>query len=406
MQFRYSARALNGQATAGAIEADSLSLARQLLRERGLFPVSLVASAPFSVATNRTGLGRWTTRITRHDLMLFTSQLVIMLRAGTELAEALKSLTATCSNPKLKKVLEDINDDVSGGMSFSVAIKRQSAVFGESYAASVSAGDASGKVPEVLNRLAELLKSQIKLQSIVVGAVSYPIVLSVVCFFVVGALILFVLPNFEGVFRDMGVTPPASTGWMFFLSGSLRRQWWMWSAGLLLAGFGLVRAMRTTQGRRVVDTALLRFPLFGEVLQSLACGRIFVTLGMMLQNGVPMMQALQLCQLSVRGFSYKDILEQMQTEVLNGRRLGPVLTAARVIPPGCAQMITTAEQSGNMATVMQLVGDYYEGEAQRKVQELAKLLEPIIIIVMGFIVAFVVSSVMLPMLDISSAAGK
>ncbi|MDB5340627.1 MAG: gspF [Planctomycetaceae bacterium] len=406
MQYVYSAKSMQGEKSGGVLDADSLAIARQQLRERGLFPLTL---SPQSHATGMRTVkrqGLFKKRVQKAELMLLTKQLVIMSRAGVDLAEVLQNVAGNCRNLTLKLALNEIYQDVTEGKSFSVAIKRQVHIFGEAYVASIAAGEASGKVPDVLARLSDVLQNEIKLQSTLKGAVSYPIVLMAVCLFVIGALLLFVLPNFERVFNDMGITPPASTQFLLYCSGELRRRFWLWGGLAILATYGSCKLIWTPSVRRATSNAALRLILVGDVLQSLVAGRLFVMLGTMLQSGVPLIQSLQLCRSAMHNICFQELLDDMQTEVLNGRSIGRVLNSATFVPAGIAQMVGTAEQSGRLGSVMQLVGEYYEAEGQRKMQELAKLLEPLIVIVMGMVVAFVVASIMLPILDLSSTAGR
>jgi len=404
MQFSYSAKSIRGDTSAGVLDADSTASARQLLRDKGLFPVKLNPTKGGGTVTKFSSAALFKPRVKKPELMLLTSQLVIMCRAGVDLADALQNVSANCRNPTLKTAMSEIVDDVTQGKSFSVAMRRQSHLFGEAYVASIAAGEASGKVADVLARLADVLKNEIQLQSTVKSAMAYPIILIAVCLIVIVALLLFVLPNFEQVFLDMGVTPPASTQLLLMISGELRQNFWMWGTACLGVMFLAYQFLWTPAVRRTASNFALRMVLIGHVLQSLIAGRLFVMLGTMLQSGVPLIQSLQLCRSAMGNICYQELLDDMQNEVLNGRGIGRVLNSATFVPAGVAQMVGSAEQTGKMGTVMTLVGEYYESEGQRRIQELAKLLEPMIIIVMGVVVAFVVASIMLPMLDISTAA--
>lgn len=404
MQFSYSAKSMRGEMSGGVLDADTLAGARQLLRERGLFPIKLTQTNDARPQATVARRGLFKARVKKPELMLLTSQLVIMCRAGVDLADALQNVTTNCRNLTLKIALTEIYQDVTQGKSFSAAMKKQTHIFGETYVASIASGEASGKIADVLSRMADVLQNEIKLQSAVKSAMAYPLILIGVCLVVIVALLLFVLPNFEQVFIDMDVTPPASTQLLLQFSGEMRRRIWLWSA-IAIGGSILVYQLLWTQAaRRYISNLALRMVLFGHVLQSLTAGRLFVMLGSMLQSGVPLIQSLQLCRSAMGNICFQELLDEMQTEVLNGRSIGRVLNNASFVPAGVAQMVGSAEQSGKMGIVMQLVGEYYEAEGQRKIQELAKMLEPLIIIVMGVVVAFVVASILLPMLDISTAA--
>ncbi len=405
MQFNYAAKSLTGEATSGLLDADTLVAARQLLREKGLFPITVTPTRGLSavVPAKTARQSWWKKKVSKAELMLLTSQLVIMCRSGVDLAEALRNVATSCRHPTLKFALTEIYNDVAGGQSFSVSMRKQSRIFGDSYVASVAAGEASGAVPDVLERMADLLDKEIKLRTAVVAALSYPVILFGVCLTVLAAMMFFVLPNFEKVFADMEITPPLSTQFLLLIAGELKRRFWLWGGGTVIAVYLIWQMCRTPAALRTFDLIAFRTRLIGDVLQSLTSGRLFVLMGSMLQSGVPLIETLQLCRSAMRSVCYRDLIDMLQEEVLNGRTIGRVLTNSAFIPPGAAQMVSTAEQSGKLGAVMQLVGEYYEEEGQRKIQELAKLLEPLIIIVMGVIVAFVVASIMLPILDISTS---
>ena len=396
---------MRGELSGGVLDADTIAAARQVLRERGLFPLTLAPATGNRVQARVARGSFFKARIKKPELMLLTKQMVIMCRAGVDLAEALQNVAINCRNPSLKETLREVYQDVTQGKSFSVAMRKQTHIFGEAYIASIAAGEASGKVADVLARLADVLQNEIKLQSTVRSAMMYPIILLGVCLVVTMALLLFVLPNFEKVFIDLGIELPASTQVLLKFSAELQRRFWLWSA--ILAGGAILayKLLWTQTVRRAASNLALRSFMFGEVLQSLVAGRLFVMLGTMLQSGVPLIQSLQLCRTAMRNICFQELLDEMQNEVLNGRSIGRVLNNANFVPAGISQMVGTAEQSGKLGVVMQLVGDYYEADGQRKIQELAKLLEPLIIVVMGVVVSFVVASSVLPMLDISTAAG-
>ncbi|MDB5388885.1 MAG: gspF, partial [Planctomycetaceae bacterium] len=322
MQFSYSAKSMQGQLSNGTLDADSIATARQQLRERGLFPLKLapLAEKRAQIVVARRGIFK--ARVKKPEIMLLTSQLVIMCSAGVDLAESLHNVAANCKNPTLKDALDSIYQDVSQGLSFSAAMKKQTGIFGEAYVASIAAGEASGRVPEVLARMAAVLQNEIKLSTTVKSAMAYPLVLMGVCVIVIIALVLFVLPNFENVFIDMGVTPPPSTQLLLGFSAELRRHIWLWGAGAVGGMFVAFKILWTPTVLRYLENVAMQMVLFGDVLQSLVAGRLFVMLGTMLQSGVPLIQSLQLCRSAMGSICYRELLDEMQTEVLNGRSIG------------------------------------------------------------------------------------
>ena len=405
MNFQYRARSVAGAASSGVLEADSPSAARQMLRDQGLFALSLDQRQQRSPALEQSPGGAgplWKSRVTKHDLLMLTSQLVIMTRSGVELAEAFKVAHQQCSKPALRNTLRQVYEDISNGVSISVAMQRQTDVFGEVYVAGIAAGEASGQITEVLSRIGEMLRKEIRLRSTVRGALAYPVALLLISLVVITALMTFVLPRFAGIFKDMGVETPVSTQMLLALSSSVQTHGWLWGIGLAGAAFGAVRLRSTEAFCRYRDRVALSLFLVRDVTRSLLVGRTFRLLGVMLQSGVPLPEALQLCRSSVRNRCYRDLFSTLLNEVLNGRGLAQSLSLAPFIPADAAQMAATGERTGKLGPVLQMVGEFYEDDGERRLQELMKLLEPLIVVVMGVIVGFIVASVMLPMLDISN----
>jgi type II secretory pathway component PulF len=234
------------------------------------------------------------------------------------------------------------------------------------------------------------------------GALAYPAALSIISLIVIAALISFVLPRFAGIFKDIGVETPPSTQLLLALSSSIRTHGWLWGLGLAAAAFAAVRLRSTEAFCRYRDRVALSLVLVRDVTRSILVGRTFRLLGVMLQSGVPLPEALKLSRSAVQNRCYRDLFSTLLDEVLNGRGLSQSLSLAPFIPADAAQMAATGERTGRLGPVLQLVGEFYEDDGERRLQELMKLLEPAIVVVMGVIVGFIVASVMLPMLDVSS----
>ncbi|MCH7685218.1 MAG: type II secretion system F family protein, partial [Planctomycetes bacterium] len=311
-------------------------------------------------------------------------------------------LAEQCSNPTLKKTLDAVYQDVSSGKPVSVALRKHSHIFGDAYVASIAAAEASGTMTEVLGRLADLLRNEIRLRNTLRSALAYPIVLGSVALLVVAALVFFVLPQFSKVFIDMGTPAPPMTQMLMDAANALRDHFL-----ILLAVFGggvwaLSRFWFTDRGSRYWDGLVLNAVVIRNATQPLLLGRMFRLLGTMLQSGIPLLEAIRLCRSSVRNRHYRKLFDSLENDVMNGEGVAKALAAAQFVPSGATQMVTTAERTGKLGTVMQSVGEFYEDEGERQVHQLAKLLEPAIIVFMGVIVAFVVLSIMLPLLDVST----
>jgi type II secretory pathway component PulF len=336
--------------------------------------------------------------------MTLTSQLAIMTRTGIDLATALQNVFEQCSNPVLKRVLGQVHGEVLAGKPVSKALSSHEHIFGPSYVAGVAAAERAGLLPEVLDRLASLIRAQLRMRSTLRNLLAYPCVLMSISVVVILALMFLVLPQFAGVFEQLDVPLPAMTRLLVGISAELRARAWVWG-GLVVAGVvGLICFLSSATGRRVSDHLLLKMVFLREVTRSLLIGRAFRLLGTMLESGVPLLEGLRLTRSSIRNSLLRGLFDTLEEEVLNGRGLSATFSACPFVPPAAAQMMATAERTGTLATVTQLVGEFYEEEGETRLRELATILEPVIIILMGVVVAFVVLSVMLPVFDFATAA--
>ena len=403
MQFRYTAKSLNGQSSTGVLDAPSLPQARQQLQRTGLFPISIgLAEIDEAVSGLSPSSSRRRKRIRKTDLLMATSQLSIMCRAGIDLAEALRSVARECRNPALRDVYSEIYQDVSQGSSASVAFRRHREVFGNGYVASIDAAETSGAVNDVLPRLVDMLRNEIRLQSSLKSVAAYPVVLLGVAAIVLTVLVFFVLPQFSHVFASLGRPAPPLTALLLDTAQLLRANLLWLSLGVVGVVVALSHLLRTESARRYWDETTLNGPIVRHGSRALLTGRSFRTLGLMLASGVPLVDAVRLCRTAVRNRVFQGLFQELEHDVLNGKGIGPTVSRAEFVPPGAAQMVSTAEQTGNLAEVMQLIGEFYEEEGERLVRGTVKLLEPVIIIVMGIVVAGVVLAVVLPLLDVST----
>jgi type II secretory pathway component PulF len=404
MHYEYAAKSFDGDILKGSLTAASIQDVQRQLRERGMFVVS---AQPVGQGRSLLGSSRRRAkgkRVSKRDLVTLTSQLAIMTRSGVDLATALRNLAAQADHPVLRTILHEIHSDVLAGKPVSQALSNHEAVFGKGYIAGIAAAEASGRLSDVLNRLATLLRGELQLQSTVRGLMAYPIVLASVATLVVSGLIFFVLPQFAGVFEQMNLTLPVITQVLISVSTELRAHWWLWAVLLGGAGIAARIAAKSPAGQAWFQHLLLNLPVIRDVTRSLWIGRAMRLLSTMLTSGVPLLESLRLTRASVRNVVLDEFFQKLDQEVINGRGLAPTFLAATFVPPAAAQMIATAEQTGTLATVMELVGEFYEEEGQMRLRGLSTILEPLIIIVMGVVVAVVVMSVMLPIFDFATAA--
>lgn len=402
MQFRYTAKTMTGDTVSGALAADSRSAAQAQLREQGLFVVGWQADA--RQARARAAVRGRRRRISRKDLLTFTSQFAVMTQAGIDVGTALSTLAHQCSNLTFRESLEKVHAEVMAGKSLSTALKLYPNLFGGSYVATVTAGEASGKLPLVLSRLAAMQRAELRFQTTRRTLLAYPTVLAVVATLVVLGLMFFVLPQFAGVFEQFEMPLPAITQALLAISAVLEAQWLLCIALALGALTAIIAMIKSDQGRYLRDYLLLHSRYVRDVARATLVGRAFRLLGIMLDSGVPLLDGLRLTRSSIGNRLFRSLFDQLEADVLNGRGLAPALTKVEFLPNGAAEMIMTGERTGTLAMVSQVMGEFYEEEGESRLRELATLIEPLIIIVMGVVVAFVVLSVMLPLFDFATLA--
>lgn len=403
MQFAYTAKTNAGEIQTGQMTAADVEDVKRSLREQNLFLIDVQKDSGDSLLTSLLE-SHERAKISKRDLLSITTQLAIMTRSGVDLASAFESLSQQSRHPHLRTVLGHVHRDLTGGKSVSEAMRAQAAVFGEAYVASVAAGEAAGKVPEVLSRLAQLQRTEIRIRGTIRTLLAYPILLTGVSLLVMGGLVGFVLPQFEGIFSQFDLPLPALTQWVVAASAVLRERAWIWMPILGFAAVAVIVSVRMESGRRWWDKAMLNMVIVRDITRAFYIGRTFRLLGLMIESGVPLLESLRLTRSAVRNSLYRDLFNELEDAILNGRGLANSLIAAGFVPPVAAEMVLTAERTGTLATVTQLMGEHYEEEGETKLRELATVLEPIIIVVMGVVVATLVLSVMLPMFDIATLA--
>lgn len=400
MEFAYTAKSSTGQVLNGVVVADRVQEARQQLRSDKLFVVSIEPTR----STNR-ATGRWKGQVPRRELLNLTTQLAIMTRSGIDIAGALESLSNQTKNPRLRATLQQIHTDVSGGQPVSKALKPHEHIFGPAYIASVAAGEASGQLPEILYRLAQILRSEIRNRNTVRALLMYPVLLVSVSSAVVMAILCFVLPQFGKVFDQVEIPIPAITQVLLGISSFVRGNAWWWAPLLVAITIGLIVFRLSARGREWWDRMILNAIGLRSVTRALMVGRAFRLLGIMIESGVPILEGVRMTRGSMKNALFRQLFHDLEEDILNGRELSRSLATADFIPSAATEMVITAERTGTLGMVAQLMGEHYEEEAEMKLRELATVLEPSIIITMGFIVGLVVLAVMLPMFDMATLNG-
>ena len=401
--FEYTALDAKGKTTSGIVDADGASAARHKLRSSGIFPVAIKESHETpEKKTSRIGdLSRYLTRVTPAEIAMLTRQLATLISAGFPLVSALEALLPQTKSTRLKTVLAKVKDAIVEGQSFAQALSQYPRIFPPLFINMVRAGETSGTLEIVLERLADLTEKQQDLMNRIQTALAYPIFMCVIGTLVLFVLLTYIVPSITAIFLDMNQVLPTPTRLLIFLSNFFKSFWWVILIFVVAAGITLHRLKKTENGRYAYDKTILSLPVFGILARKLAVARFTRTLGSLLENGVSMLIALDIVKNIAGNVLISNAVQSAAQEVGKGQALWASLKEGRVFPQLSIQMIQVGEQSGQLEGMLNKIADVFEKEAESSILRLTSYLEPIMILVMGCIVGFIVLSICLPIFEMN-----
>jgi general secretion pathway protein F len=401
--YEYTALNARGKTVSGIIDAESAVAARQKLRGSRIFPVSIQETrrTPDRKSGWATALSRSFTRVRPSEVAMMTRQLSTLVGAGFPLVTALDTLIPQTKSPGFKRVLAQIKDSVVEGNSFAAALSPYPAIFSPVYVNMVRAGETSGTLEIVLDRLADIAEKQQALSTRIKTALAYPTLMGVIGVLVLFFLLAFIVPSIASIFDDMGQALPTPTRILIVISDFLKRHWWIVLGLAAAAGAAARRHQKTPRGRRLWDHWILRAPGVGALVRKLAAARFARTLASLLANGVTLLAALEIVENIVGNVHLSDAIVRAGEEVGKGQALGPSLGESGLFPALAIQMIQVGEQSGELEAMLEKVADVFENEVESTVMSLTSLLEPVMILVMAVIVGFIVLSICLPIFEMN-----
>jgi general secretion pathway protein F len=401
--FEYTALDSRGKTTSGIIDAEGAQVARQKLRTSGIFPISIketLEAAP-KKAPRVFALSRRLGRVKPVEVSMMTRQLSTLIGAGFPLVSALDALVPQTKSHGFKKILAQIKDLIVEGNSFAQALLKYPGAFSPLYVNMVRAGETSGTLEIVLERLADITEKQQALKNRIQTALAYPIFMMVIGTVVLLVLMIYIVPSITSIFADMDQVLPTPTRILIFLSNFLKSYWWSILIVLVAIGIFFNRAKKTAKGRYWIDKTMLILPGMGVLAKKLAVGRFARTLGSLLDNGVSMLIAMDIVKNIAGNILIADSVETAAIEVGKGQGLGTALSGSGIFPQLCIQMIQVGEQSGQLENMLTKIADIYENEVENTILRLTSYLEPVMILVMGSIVGFIVLSICLPIFEMN-----
>ncbi len=402
--FRYVALGPDGRQRSGTLEGDSARLVRQQLRGQGLFPVTV---DPVAGGDGRSrGFGGFRRRWSAKELQLFTQQLATLLKSGLPLDQALKTIASQAESSALQATVMAIRSQVTEGRSLSEALAGYPQNFDRLYRATVSAGEASGKLDAVLQGLLGHMARRRRMAQKTQAALVYPIILTLVSVLVVFGLLRFVVPEIVVVFEGTGQNLPVLTVGLIALSDFIG-QWWHWLlGGLVVLAVGLrLLLMRHHRSRVVWHRALLRTPMLSRFLRTVQTARLTRTLAILVGSGVPLIESLKIASEVLGLIPYREALEDVTVRVREGESLSHALEVTGRLPPVTLSLIASGETGGNLGEMLANAADDRESEIEATTEVMLSLFEPLVILLMGGAVLLIVLAMLLPIFQMNQLVG-
>lgn len=401
MKFNYQAKTSEGNIQTGTVEAPSREVAIETLHRYGLVILEVVEEkADFMQAL--TGELAIFSRVKNQDLVIFSRQLAVLFDAEVPLVQSLRTLANQSSSPALKKIITEIASDVDSGTAFSQSLEKFHKVFSFFYVSVVRAGEASGRLQEVLNYLADHEEKSYDLNKKVKGALTYPIFVVSALIVVGAAMMVFVIPQLTAVLEESGQELPVITKVIIGISDFLRGWWWLCLIMLGGAIFGLWYGLKTPQGKNYWDRFQLKLPIFGGLFRKIYLARFAENLGTLVKGGIPIIQSLTITADVVGNSLYKEIILKAREEVRRGNTIYSIFSTDKNIPPMVSQMVSIGEQTGKLDLLLSKIAVFYQKDVDGLVENMASLIQPLLIMVLGAAAGILVAAILLPIYNLSS----
>jgi len=394
--FVWKGRTATGASASGELTAQSQADVVAALRQKKIIPTSI------KIKEEKKGFALFGGRISKRALSVFTRQFATMLNAGLPLLNCLEILSKQTESVGLKRVLDEVRTDVEGGLSLADALRRQPKAFDNLYVNMVESGETGGALDTILQRLATYLEKSVALQRKIKGAMVYPAIISIVAVGAIAVLLIFVIPIFAKMYQGVGRELPAMTQLVIKISNFMKVAALPILIGLILLFTMIRRWHKTESGAKTLDPLFLRTPVFGDLIKKQAIARFARTLATLLSSGVPIIDALEITAKSAGNWVIEDAILKARVSIKGGENIADPLSKTAVFPPMVTQMIAIGEASGGLDDMLSKVADFYDDEVDQAVENLTNALEPIIMVVLGGVVGFLVISMYLPIFQLAS----
>jgi type IV pilus assembly protein PilC len=409
--FAYTAVDAQGKTHQGTLEANSAADAAAAVKKKGQCPTNIsettadaagkVKKKGFSLSLSMGG-GGGTGKVPAKVLTIFTRQLSTLISAGLPLLRSLRTLGKQEKNPNLRKIMTGLAESVEGGTTFSEALSQHPKAFNKLYVNMVKAGELGGVLEVVLTRLAEFAEKSQRIKGTVTSAMVYPLVVLTIAVGIVTFLMLFIVPKFEAIFKDMlgGRPLPFITQMVMDLSRFIQGNFLLIAVAITILVFALRFAMRLPGVAAALDTYTLKIPLFGDMLTKTSVARFSRTLGTLVSSGVPILQALQITRDTAGNLRVSKAVENIHDNVKEGESMVSPMEASGIFPPMVVSMVQVGEETGQLPDMLTKVADVFEEEVDNAVAGLTSMLEPVMIVMLALVVGTIVVALFLPLITI------
>ncbi len=405
--FEFKALDPHGRTVEGLKEADSPKTLRAALRRDGLFLTEVLGQKEAAAAARRdVSVRRWIgRRVTAEDVAITTRQLAVLVGAGIPLVEALGALVDQVDHERMKRVVSDVRQRVNEGSSLADALAAHGKIFSTLYVNMIRAGESSGALEVVLVRLADFTESQARLRSRVIGTLTYPAAMLGIGTVIMAILFSVVIPKITKIFDETRVTLPWTTRALIAFSTTVHDWWWAFLLAIGGAVALLLRWRETPEGRAAWDRWILTAPVFGSLIRQIAIARFSRTLATLLKSSVPLLTSLEIVRNIVGNVRLASVIDASREAIKEGESIAAPLKRSGEFPPLVYHMVAIGERSGQLEEMLTNVANAYDSQVETKIGALTALLEPFMIVAMGVVVAFIVFSILMPILQINTLAG-
>lgn len=398
--YNYKGIDKGGSEVKGTINVEGMSAAKARVKSMGIMLIEIKEQTSGSVKKS-SGIS-FGNPVSIADLSLMTRQLATLLRAKIQVVEAFTALVDQTDNPNLKITLSEIRQKVNEGSSLAKALSDYPKIFDNVYINMVDAGETSGTLDVVLLKLADFTEGQLKLRNKIKSAMTYPVIMMMAGGGMIGIIFIFVIPKITKIFISMKKTLPLQTQVCIWISNFLISYWWLLIIGGIAGWISFKKWIQTESGRSKYDAAILKMPVIAEIVTMINVTRFCSTLATLLHSGVPILVSMKIVSNLISNVHMKRAVEESRQSVSEGASLTGPLIRSELFPPMVTHMIKLGEKSGELEPMLQIVAENYEDQVNTKLSGLTSILEPIMMVMMGLVVAFIIFSVVVPLIDLNS----